>query len=106
MASRDCFVDHFWASYIFAIFSVVRDRIVHVSDTAFEHQGQQSISARASTRSTPFLVHSLLQPKFRSPFSPIQPRHRTKNGLLAEQVGFSFVFEGGFDDTGTTTAHA
>src|SRR5690606_6221359 len=87
------------------VLGVIGDRVVHVGDTAFEHQVNDQLQ----------LVQALEVGHFRriTGFNEgIETRldqlnaTAAQHSLLTEQVGFSLVLEGGFDDAGAAAAHA
>src|SRR5690554_522529 len=98
-------VDHLRAGYVLAVLSVVGDGVVHVGDAAFVHQVNNQLQLVQTLKVRHFQSVARFGQGFETGFNQLN-RATTQNRLLTEQVGFSFIFEGGFDDTGTAAADA
>ena len=96
-------VDHFRAGDVFAVFGVVGDGVVHVGDAALVHQVNDQLQLVQALEVGHFRRIAGFHQGFETGLDQL---HGTaaENGLLAEQVGFGLVLEGGFDDAGTTAA--
>src|SRR5690606_32508495 len=98
-------VDHFRTSHILAVLGVVGDRVVHVGDTAFVHEVNDQLQLVQALEVGHFRRVASFNQRFETGLDQLDGT-TTENGLLAEQVGFGLVLEGGFDDAGTATANA
>ncbi len=97
-------VDNFRASHVLAVFGVVGDRVVHVGDTAFVHEVNDQLQFVQAFEVGHFRRIASFNQGFETGFNQFNGT-TAQNSLLAEQVGFGLVLEGGFDDTGTTATN-
>lgn len=98
-------VDDFRASHVLAVLGVVGDRVVHVGDTAFVHEVNDQLQFVQAFEVGHFRRVASFNQGFETGFYQLNGT-AAQNGLFAEQVGFSLVLEGGFDDAGTTATNA
>jgi hypothetical protein len=96
-------VDHLRTGYVLTVLGVVGDGVVHVGDAAFVHQVNNQLELVQTLEISHFRSVARFGQGFKAGFNQFN-RTTTQNGLLTKQVGFRFVFEGGFDNTGTAAA--
>src|SRR5690606_39222241 len=83
---------------------VVGDGVVHVGNAAFVHQVHDQLELVQTLEVSHFRCVARFNQGFKACFNQLN-RATTQNGLLTEQVGFSLVFESGFNDTGAAAAN-
>src|SRR5690554_3065601 len=98
-------VDDLRAGYVLTVLGVVGDTVVHVGNTAFEHQVNNQLELVQALEVSHFRRVTGFGQNFETGLDQLD-RTTTENRLLAEQVGFGLVLEGGFDDAGTAAANA
>ena len=91
------FGDDLRAADIFAVFRVVRDRIIHVGDTAFIDQINDQLEFVQALKVRHFWRVTRFNERFVTGFDQLNGA-ATQNRLFAEQIGLSLFAEIGFDD--------
>src|SRR5690554_2166867 len=102
--SAGLIVDDFRTSHVLTVLRVVGDGVVHVGDTAFVHEVNDQLQLVQALEVSHFRRVTRFGQHLEASLDQLN-RATAQNCLLTEQVGFGLVLEGGFDDTGTTTAH-
>jgi len=88
-----------------AIFGGVADRIAHVGDAAFIHQVDDQLQFVQTFEIGHFGCVTGFHQRFEAGLDQ-RGRAAAQHGLLAEQVGFAFLAEVGFDDAAAAAANA
>ena len=96
-------VDDLRTGHVFAVFRVVGDRVVHVGDAAFVHQVDDQLQFVQALEVGHFRRITGFGQRFETGLDQFHGA-AAQHGLLAEQVGFGFFPEGGFDHAGTAAA--
>src|SRR5690606_435383 len=91
------------AGNVLAILGVVRDRVVHVGNAAFVDQVDNQLKLVQTLEVGHFRGVTCFDQGFEAGLDQLDGT-AAQNGLFAEQVGFGFFTEVGFDDAGTATA--
>src|SRR5574343_887765 len=90
-------VDDFRTGHVLAVLGVVRDRVVHVGDAAFVHQVDNQLQFVQALEISHFRRVTSFGQGFEAHLDQLDGT-AAEHGLFAEQVGFGFFAEVGFDD--------
>eukprot|EP01022_Parablepharisma_sp_SALTPOND_P021784 TRINITY_DN435_c2_g8_i2.p1 TRINITY_DN435_c2_g8~~TRINITY_DN435_c2_g8_i2.p1 ORF type:complete len:1118 (+),score=384.08 TRINITY_DN435_c2_g8_i2:11710-15063(+) len=96
-------VDHARAGHVLAVFGVVGDRVVHVGDAAFIDQVDDQLQFMQALEVSHFRRVASFHQGFETGLDQVHGP-AAQHGLFAEQIGFGFFAEVGFDDAGTAAA--
>ena len=91
------------ACHVLAVLGVVRDRVVHVRDAAFVDQVDDQLQFVQALEVRHFRRVACFDQRLEAGLDQLDGT-AAQHGLLAEQVGFGFFTEVGFDDAGTAAA--
>jgi hypothetical protein len=97
IASRDSLVDDFRTSNVLTVFGIIGDRVVHVGDAAFVHQVDDQLQFVQALEVSHFRSVTGFHQCFEAHFHQFNGA-AAQHGLFAEQIGFGFFAEVGFDD--------
>ena len=89
-----------WARHVFAVFCIVRNRVIHVSDTAFIDQINDQLQFMQAFKVRHFRCITSFDQRFETSLNQFN-RTTAQHSLFTEQVCFCLFAEVGFDDTGT-----